>query len=319
MDQLHPRFALLDPDTGRKDWLPGLEGVGQSQTWPVELGSGRLVLIGMDETQMSTDGTAAPLVAHVFDRSTRRWATLSWPGLVDVELPNGVVGPDGRLYVRTPVTRPGPPAGGWPIGPDGEADDADADGETNHLWSVSLTDPGDVRDEGLTLGGLAFTEDAMVWTDSTNGAAGQVHVRDLATGKEHAFDPDAGKRCNLLSFGASGDRIVMGEYCGTYQGGVRDDRVQILSTDGHQVATVQDSGIDGGLAPGSDVVTITSGHDGDAGSYVYDLARDRLLRLSDAVSSWALGGPTATAGQFFWDTPVNGGDGNRQHLGELVR
>ena len=42
-----------------------------------------------------------------------------------------------------------------------------------------------------------------MWTDSTNGDAGRVHVRDLATGEEHAFDPRTGERCNLLSFGAA--------------------------------------------------------------------------------------------------------------------
>ena len=58
----------------------------------------------------------------------------------------------------------------------------------------------------------------MVWTDSTNGDAGLVHVRDLATGEESSFDPHNGERCNLLDFGATGDRIVMGQYCGTYDG-----------------------------------------------------------------------------------------------------
>ena len=95
------------------------------------------------------------------------------------------------------------------------------------------------------MGDLAFTDTSMVWTDSTNGDAGLVHVRDLATGEEHSFDPHAGERCNLLSFGATDDRIVMGQYCGTYADGVRDDRVQILTTDGDQVVTLQDSGIDG--------------------------------------------------------------------------
>jgi hypothetical protein len=41
---------------------------------------------------------------------------------------------------------------------------------------------------------------------------------------------------------------VLGQYCGTYADGVRDDRVQILTTDGAQVVTIQGSGIDGGLA-----------------------------------------------------------------------
>ena len=49
-----------------------------------------------------------------------------------------VLGPDGRLYVRVPATQGQPPEGGWPTGADGEAEDADAHGDTYQLWSVSL-------------------------------------------------------------------------------------------------------------------------------------------------------------------------------------
>ena len=90
------------------------------------------------------------------------------------------------------------------------ADDADAEGDTYRLWSVSLTDPDDVRDEDLTVGDVAFTDTSMVWTDRTNGDSGRVHVRDLATGEEQAFDPRSGARCNLLSFGATADRACSG-------------------------------------------------------------------------------------------------------------
>ena len=240
------------------------------------------------------------LVAHVFDRATRQWSSIEWPSLPRVEQPRAVLGPDDRLYVFVPATQGQPPEGGWPTGPDGEAEDADAEGDTYHLWSVSLTDSSDVRDEALTVGDLAFTDTSMVWTDSTNGDAGLVHVRDLSTGEEHSFDPHAGERCNLLSFGATDDRVVLGQYCGTYAGGVRDDRVQILTTDGDQVVTLQDSGIDGAVAgPGgtSDVVTVTAYEDDRSGTYVYDLGTDRFLRISDAVSSgvWAGRPPTGSS------------------------
>jgi hypothetical protein len=114
------------------------------------------------------------------------------------------------------------------------------------LWSASLTDPTDVRDEGLTVGSVAFTDGSMVWTDATNGDAGRVHVRDVETGEETAFAPRSGDRCNLLGFGATGEHVVMSQYCGTYDDGVRDDRVQVVGTDGDQVVTVQGSDIRGG-------------------------------------------------------------------------
>jgi hypothetical protein len=320
MGQPRPRFALMDPATGEKDWLPDVD-VGQSQTRPLGLGEDRLVLLTAE------GGMKMEVVVHVFDRDSRQWSEMRWPDLPRTEDPfNTVLGPDDRLYVPVPATRGGPPKGGWPIGPDGEADDADAEGETHRLWSASLTDASDVRDEGLTVGSVAFTHRSMVWTDSTNGDAGQVHVRDLETGKERSFDPRSGEKCNLLSFGATGDRIVMGQYCGTYDDGVRDDRVQVLDTDGDQVVTVQGSGIEGGLASGNasdnasgngGIVTITSYEPGGDGTYVYDLGSGGFLRISEDVSSWVTGGPTPE-GLFLWNTPVNLGRGMTQHLGELV-
>jgi hypothetical protein len=314
MDQLRPRFALLDPATGGKDWLPDLD-VGQAQTWPLQLGEDRLMLLSTSEGGMKVE-----LVVHVYDREDRDWEELSWPDLPRVKDPAGaLLGPDNRLYVRVPATQGTVPEGGWPMGPDGEAEDADAEGDTYRLWSASLTDVSDVRDEGLTLGSLAFTDASMVWTDSTNGDAGRVHVRDLGTGEERAFDPRSGEKCNLLSFGAAAERIVMGQYCGTYDGGVRDDRVQVLDTDGDQVVTVQGSGIDSTLASdaGDGLVTVTSYERGGDGTYVYDLGSGRFLRIADGVSSWSTSGPTPE-GQFLWNTPTNLRRGMTQHLGELL-
>lgn len=312
MDQLHPRFALMDPTTSEKDWLPRVD-VGQARTWPVELGADRLVLVSLDDR-------AGHLRAHVFDRSTSEWSTTEWSALPSMDVPRVVAGPEGRLYVLVPATTGKPPEGGWPTGPDGEADDSDADGDTFRLWSASPTDPTDVRDEGLRVGEVAFTDEAMVWTDSSNGDAGMVHVRDLRTGEERSFDPRAGEKCNLLELGASGEHVVMSQYCGTYRDGVRDDRVQVLTTDGEQVVTLQDSGIEGWLPAGGDVVNV-SAHRGDdrSGTYVYDLATDRFLRVSDGLSSWGAGGSTAEAGQFFWHTPVNRRNGATQWIGELTR
>jgi hypothetical protein len=304
------RFALLDPSTGKKDWLPDA-GTGQDDVWPVELSARRLVLI-------SDPGTGRGLGADVFDRTTRRWTTVHWSALpADVGDP-GVLGPDGRLYLSGPGTTGAAPAGGWPVGPDGEADDAGAAGDTHHLWSVSLTDGSDVRDEGLTVGDVTFTDDAMVWSDRTNGEPGRVHVRDLATGEERSFDPHAGDRCNLLGMGAAGDRIVLDEYCGTY-GKVRDDRVQVLDTTGHQVVTIQDSGIGGYPAgPNGDVIVDADAGSARSGTYVYDGATGRLRRISTGASTFAAGGGPVPDGLFLWRTPVNDSHGMTQWVGRLL-
>ena len=324
-DQLFPRFALMDPGTGEKDWLPETRGMGQSQLWAVELGERRLVLVSPGRAV--GDGTRTTLEAHVFDRTTRTWSTVRWPDLPATDGPWGAQpGPDGRLYVPVLATRGKVPEGGWPTGPDGEAEDADAEGDTYDLWSVSLTDEGDVRDERLRVGAFAFTEDALVWTDSQNGDAGRVHVRDLASGEESSFDPRLGERCNLLGFDAEGERIVMSQYCGTYEGGVRDDRVQVVTTDGEPVVTIQDSGVDGGrLVAGGDYLTLTAYGRATGGTYLYDVEDGTLLRLSDAPAVWAVGQGPTPGDQFLWNEPAGtrskmfGRSGAEVHLSEVVR
>lgn len=306
------RYALLDPATGDKEWLPDSPATGQA--WPISLGAERLLLVGFT----GSAETERPVV-YAFDRGSREWSTITWgdlPASSWRQLP--VVGPDGRLYLAVVARLAGPPEGGWPVGPDGEAEDADAAGDTYRLWSASLSDPTDVREEGITLGSFAFAGDSLVYSDSTNGEAGRIHVRDLATGEESSFDPQAGERCNLLSFAASGDRIVMGEYCGTY-GDVRDDRVQILSTDGDLVATLQDDSIEGTLGSASadgGLVQVTSYSRAAPGTYVYDLATDRFVRVSEGFSRFGSGAGPVPAGHLLWSTPVNRGHGQTQVLVE---
>ena len=316
------RFALMDPKTGEKQWLPDSPGTGE-QTWAIELSASRLAVMRHE----MGDGTTMRPVLDLYDRSTASWSTITWPTLPADENPSLItIGPDGRAYIAL-VTDPGDvPKGGWPMGPDGEADDADAEGDVRALWSMSLTDPADVRDEGLAVGSFDFTDDALVWTDSANGAAGRVHVRDLATGEETSFDPELGERCNLLGFDADGDRIALSQYCGTYDNGVRDDRVQVVTTDGEPVVTVQDSGVDGGqLVAGGDFMSLVAYERATAGTYLYDFDEGRLLRLSDGSSPWDVASGPTPGDQFLWGEPAGGKiplfgrSGASAHLGEIIR
>lgn len=280
------RWALRDPATGVNDWLPD-PPAGVDEPRALRLGADRLYFVATP-----LDGRG-PFRVLVLDRATRTWSTLVWPGLPRAEEYDAAFGPDGRIYVGVQATAATPPPGGWPTGPDGEADDAAAEADTNDLWSVAPGDLADVRDEKTRVGVFTFSESALVWTTQRDGTREQVHVRDLRTGAEHDFDPRLGARCNVLSFRASGDRIVIGQYCGTYDDG-RDDRVQVLTTDGETVTTLQGDSIDGWLADGSGdghLVQVRAWRPDQEGDLVYDLDTDRLLRVSDSVSSWSMGGP----------------------------
>lgn len=322
--RLEVRYALMDPASGERDWLPAWPGGGE-QAFPIELGDDRIVLTRFETA--SANGLRSRPVVDVLDRATRTWRTVSWPALPASENPSFVtIGPDDRAYVSV-LTDPGAvPEGGWPTGPDGEADDADAEGDVSRLWSMSLTDPSDVRDEGLAVGDFAFDGDRLVWTDSSNGAAGRVHVRDLVTGEESSFDPQLGEKCNLLGFDVEGGRIAMSQYCGTYEGGVRDDRVQVVTTDGEQVVTVQDDSVDGGtLIGGGDYLQVSATSRATGGTYVYDFDDGALLRVGEGVSSWAVAHGPTPGDQFLWTTPtgtsVSGfwSKGATGHLGEIIR
>lgn len=298
------RFALVDPATGAEDRLP-LHDVGSS-TRAVELSADRVVLVSPAD-----DG--AGLRAHVFDRRTRTWSAPTWPALPAGGDPfTAAVGPDGRLYVAVGARDAGDgvavdgPADGPADGP--EVDDAGAAGDTRRLWSVGLDDPADVRDEGLRVGSFAFTDDTLVFSAATNGVNDEIHVRDLATGTDRVLDPRSGARCNLLDLGATDDLIVLSQYCGTYDDG-RDDRIQVIDTDGDPVTTLQGDNLGGGVAGG--LVQVTSYDGSAAGTYVWEPDGGRLVRVTDGVSSWSLGGPTP-AGYLLWDTPYGSAAGPRE-------
>ncbi|GAA3655662.1 hypothetical protein GCM10022237_14580 [Nocardioides ginsengisoli] len=298
------RWALLDPQTGEKDWLPA-HAIEANQR-PIRVGADRIVIV------TDVDGLGSGLRAEVFDRRTRAWSTLSWPGLPpSAEMLSAQVAPDGRLYVGVPAHTSEPPPGGWPTQPDGDAEDAGAGGDTYELWSASLTDASDVRDEGLVVGSFDFTRDSLVWSDATNGINRRIHVRDLATGVERDFDPRSGARCNLLGFGATADRIVLSQYCGTYANG-RDDRVQILTADGRPVTTIQGDDIGGYIADagtGDGHLVEIGSHFGDTeGTYVYDLDTDRLWQVTDKTAAWDVSGPTPRH-RLLWGTPYGAGAG----------
>ena len=133
------------------------------------------------------------LVVIAFDRSTRTWSTTSWPDLPAGGLPaGGRSAPTAACTSPCPATAGQVPEGGWPTGPDGEADDADAQGDTSDLWSVSL-DRSRRRPRRGADASATSPSPTPRWCGPTrtNGDSGMVHVRDLATGEETLLRPQA--------------------------------------------------------------------------------------------------------------------------------
>jgi hypothetical protein len=200
-----------------------------------------------------------------------------------------------------------------------EVDDSGITGERYALWSASLTDPSDVRDEGMAVGSFAFDDDTMAWSAATNGTNDQVFVEDLDTGEVTDFDPRSGARCNLLGFDLAGDHVVMSQYCGDLPGKRRDDRVQVLTTDGEPVVTVQDDSIGGGAVDDRwvEVEANTGGMSDTDGAYVYDLETGRFLRLTDSVSTFAIAGGPMPDGYVRWREALNGRKGQEEVIARL--
>jgi len=242
------------------------------------------------DTVVWLDRDRAPMPIDVYDLGTRAWShftidTKAFPGSDDgIDLEAPAVSGD-RLYFV-------------PVG-------LDAPLYRSTLWSVPL-DGSEPPTEVTRVGSWGIDGATLVWTDTRNAPVSRVTVRNLETGKEHSFDPQSGDRCNQLSLGVADGVIALGEFCGE-KGPIRDDRVHVVTTDGRPLVTLQGSGIEvGGVSRG--FVTATSyGEGAPAGTYVYDLAASRLVRISTDVGE---PGPNTVAGgrTLTWTDKVSPGE-----------
>lgn len=282
------RLVLLDQAMKDQDSLPPPP---QSIQSPVELGAERLVY------STARGGLTHPGVA-ILDRDTHTWRTMSWPGLPDRDYVQMQVGADDRLYVAF-------------------ADPAVGSGlEKFDLWSASLTDRSDVRDEHLVVGEFDLLGDELTWTSTHNAPNDGLHVRDLGTGQETDVDPMSGDRCNQLSLSRTPSYVVMYQYCGTHDG-VRDDRVQVVTPSGDPVVTIQGDGVELGYATDRGVVVDTYARKG-GGSYLYEFESGRLRRMTDAVSHFGLVSLFPDGSDYVgWHTPETNGHGATQWIGEV--
>ncbi|WP_127479762.1 hypothetical protein [Nocardioides pantholopis] len=275
------RIGLLDPAADEPAWLPGGP---QQVSAPIALTEERLVFYGP-----GARSSGSPVL--VFDRSEGTWTRLRWEGLPRAEV-QAVDARGDRLYLAL-----------------------DTGGEIRQfdLWSVSLSDPGDVRNEQTVVGDFDITGDLLTFTATHNEPNDRVHVRDLASGEEWDFDPLSGDRCNQLGLQRIDDLLVLSQYCGT-RDDVRDDRVQVVTDRGDPVVTVQGDGLEAGWTAGS-VVLVESYDRDEGGAYAWDPGTGELVRLSDRISNFGLGGAVPAGSELLmWHTPLNRRHGAEQHL-----
>jgi hypothetical protein len=277
-------YALYDPAESVQDSLPD-PPVNLER--PVDLGDDRLVFLGERH-----DPTSLSVVTY--DRTTHRWSRTGWDGLPRRDYYYfTAIGPDDRLYVA------------YAHG---------TDWKTFDLWSMALDDPSDVRDEHLVVGDFTIEGDELTWTTTHNGPNDGVHIRNLVTGEETSFDPRSGDRCNQLSLARTPQYVVLGMYCGRHDG-VRDDRVQVVTTDGSPVVTVRDDGAELAGTTDADLV-VRSYNQRLGGTFAYEYATGRMVRISEATSRFSMEARWADD-LFIWDTPVNRGHGATQWLGRM--
>lgn len=277
------RVTLIDSSTGARDELPRAR-----VTTLVEATDERLVFLG------PARGDRPRTTAQVFDRSTRTWSRVGWPGLPDADghLTDAIgIGPDDRLYLALRREyEPNPP----------------------ELWSVSLTDPTDVRDEDLPADRVDLTDGLLSWTDSDEPPTGALHVRDLATGEQIELEVPGGEACGT-SIERGAGIIALSQYCGTYEG-VRDERVVLLDEAGGVIATIRGTSLGSGGFAGAAAVVASSANGGEAGTYVYDVAGRELIELTGEAPYGPAVDP-APDGVLAWNTQT-GRYGATYHVAE---
>jgi hypothetical protein len=286
------RYGVLDPTTGRTRWLPD----------PPDAGDNGLGLVGFDRDHLvladdAMDGRHLGL--WVLARSTVSWRRMT-VDVADAGLSFDTLAAralaDGRVYLS------------------GTGDGGPATRERGHLWSVALTPGATLRDEKVDVGTFAIQDGVLTYMAYDNRPTSELHVRDLATGEDRTYDTQSGRHCNQLGMVRVGDDIALWQYCGTHRR-VRDDRVQVVTATGAPVVTVQGDDLE--LDQATDrFLSVVDDLGPDAGTYVYDLRRGRLLRVSHGRSHFA-GTGNGHGSRLIWSTPILHGHGRTQWVADF--
>ena len=245
------RVGLLDPATGRTEWLPPPPGdVGEPEV--AALTSDRLVLLD------NRDFRSRALL--VLDRPTRTW-TMSFirlPAGIEAHVPPQLrLGPDDRLYVGTNMER----------------------SSRMHWWSFPVPAGGDPRREPDLAGlAVAWNQDVRVTADARGRVVRTVAgaSRTLSGGRpagcpgpEEAFRPE---------LELAGDRPVVTYWCG--EGHAPANLTVLPARSGRPAAAVPGTV----LAADQDRVLLSGTGDGEGGLYLLDLDRLTARRIAGPLS-----------------------------------
>ena len=245
------RVGLLDPATGRTDWLPPPPGdVGEPEV--AALTTDRLVLLD------NRDFLSRALL--VLDRASRSWTRsfMRLPGGIEAHAPPQLrIGPDGRLYVGSNLENSAP----------------------MHWWSFPVPAGGDPRREPDLAGSVvAWDQDVRVTADARGRVVRSVAgaTRTLSDGRPASCPaPDQAFRPELE---LAGDRPVVSYWCGD---GHQPANVTVLpDRSGRPVVEVPGTV----LAADRDRVLLAGSGGGSGGLYLVDLDRLTVQRFSGPLS-----------------------------------
>ena len=172
-------------------------------------------------------------------------------------------------------------------------------------------DLGDRSGSVLGRGGdIAAFGGRVAWTAAHDAPNARVTVRDEATGETTSFDPGTGS-CDQKGLGLTPDRVVVMVNCRDAGNEQTEtdvvDRIDVFDLTGRPLAQI--TGAELGPVRMTDRFLTLSSRAGDrTGTYTYDLATGRFLKVTDSVSGLA-GAETGTGSTLVWQQRLDGDSG----------
>lgn len=158
-------------------------------------------------------------------------------------------------------------------------------------------------------GYVAANDGRVAWTSGYDVPVGTVTVRDLRGGTSE-FDPHTGD-CLAKGIGLTAQRIVVMTNCD----GAADDeyndivtRVDVFDLDGHPLARISGADDMGPVRMSDRFLTLSTWSGEREGTYTYDLATERFLRVTDEMSGLA-GNETGSGPTVVWEKRLDGETG----------